>query len=1321
MTTTSTIVCKAAYFCCPRTSDSTIFSWPRLFSGRTRANKSWSLTSVSLTALCEYTGAQVTADTSSADELDEPTSNDSDDMGLVIRTEADLHAVALAAAAALLPRHRLKAMVRPPHAPTVIMTMHHDPSTISPARVTQTSPPPLHLAQDASHIDFVDAFYNLQTPPHQWLVKAMNCTSYNYSPVSFPWAILSQPYFDVSSSSNLTATRGSHVAAAMDIMMVLSTEDVKRLKTKFVRPLSVDEFVYIMMKCLHEHIHDEVEFVVSVIELYETIDVNGDGLLEWDEFAGYIVDAGIAKAEEAIVAQATIKLYSPLVFKGEAANTIQPIASDASSYIEQLLILAGRQALAYFDHGSDVVHVYLFGHERDAEPRFASTIRLHTAYQAHRVLCIEDIAGRAALAVSSVLHVGCVTLWDLARLYSPIPLQRVELAVAQETLAWAPALQLLITTTTQSTYKKEKTAPHHHHSFVGALDIATLARVPVDVNVKHISCVCVMRRSTRTSLVLGSLDGTITAHDMAKESQHPQRDVVVDAHEKGVKALVFSPKFGYLASIGHYSFAEESTMEVLVWHLDETAGHLEHALCGHHAALCAITAVDSESHLLSSDELGMFRVWSVSTWDCLQVFHTAHISLLRSQIVWPATAQADALLLCAGKTVEFHDCSLAREREEFLFMDFNATFNVIIAVTYHRLVLWDFVTGDETKMYELHVVYNGRPVQAITAVCLDDRERKLIVGDDIGQILVVNLVNGNLMKELDPHAQAITSLSYAAKSKCVISTAMDSSIHICDENNAHGYYVPIAGAPLSVLLRSLHFTTQTVAPTFLTATAATSSTRHRRGSSMRAASIASTGFGNNTVDIVSGVVSDALGLIATVAYCPGGVGESYVQLWAFETSQLVATCIAPDPSAEISCVAFLGNYAGIVAGLSSGHVFVWGVWQSTAPFQCLFELSHDFDLNSISSLLAVHDTTANGVVVFAGDDTGRVMRWSLDHTLCHDQGLRVAHDEYPLAQPNDDDDGDIHPEDVYDAQPSTRPSTTSSRHTHTDVVWDTVAKSVRSAKLLRAAAAPPIVVKCAASWQVESAVTKLAKAECTPTEWSLLTCVQSGKIEAWSVDGVAQGALDYFATRRHPVHEPWRLPVDVTLRQRKQEARAKKVLQQLQGVSVLLRDMDLSKVTSKPTSTNSTRTTNAATSQRSNDLDVLTPRTGARFQTLSQLVAQKERRAAVDDESANVPLDVVLHDIGKLNQVSLNRHAVPRKKRAMKTVEGILETSMSAPTLRVIPRSKSKAKLKPGYVDKHILLPPIDMRHEMAPPTLKSTAEDNVLSYHMKLAHAWQQ
>ncbi|KDO30604.1 hypothetical protein SPRG_04503 [Saprolegnia parasitica CBS 223.65] len=1021
----------------------------------------------------------------------------------------------------------------------------------------------------------------------------------------------------------------------MDIMMALSTEDVKRLKSRFVRPLTIDEFVYTMTKSLHEHIEDELEFAMAVIELFETIDVNGDGSLEWDEFAGYIMDAGIAKAEEAISAQSTAKLYTKLSFKGELTNSTQPIAAERT-YIAQLLYLAAKSAVAYFEVHADVVHLYVVAHERDAEPRFASTIRLHTAYQAHKVLAIEEVPTRSTLVVSSVLQQhGTITLWDIGRIYGPVPLQRVETPAPHELLLWVPSAQLLLTATGHISAHQHRKPPS---PLIAAYDIAALASVDMKVDVKGVSALCVVKRSTRTAVAFGSFNGLITLHDLSREDA----DVVLEAHEKGVKAVVHSPKFAYLASIGFYSFAEESTMEILIWNVDD--GDLQTALRGHHAALSAITAVDSESHFLSSDELGTCRVWSATSWDCLQVFeaHSAEMGLLRAQLVMPATAHADAVLLCGGKCIEYFDCSITRDREEFIFMAFNATLNLITAATYHRLILWDVGTGNATKVYSLQVIYNERPVRGITAVCMDDRERKLIVGDDAGQILVVNMVNGNLMKELDPHTLAITSVSYAAKAKCVVSTAMDSTIHICDENNAHGYYVPYAGAPLSVLLRSIHL--QAPPPACTVQGSRPSSAvelRPRTGSGLplRPSNLHGAQL---SIDIVTSQVSEAWDLIATMAHVSGALGECYLQLWDFFSPQLVGSCVPPRVHCgEIMCIAFLGALPGLLAGFSNGDVFLWGVRRSAAPSQCLFELKHTSKGSPITCLDVVVTPGAKpDYWIIAGDEAGRVTRWTLTHDMC--ARVLLPKNSSP-PETNDEPNG----------AGSSSAEATIGRHTHSEILWDAMHKSVKAAKSIQQQSPPPTCVYHDVQWSTgPHAVAKLSSVPCVKGGTSLLSCSVAGQVKAWTSDGDPEGTLDYFATRREPVVEPWTVPVDTSCRRRVKEAQARELCSKVHQISIAMRDPRREATPlSTPQMSLSTKSPLGSPSFK------LTPRTCARFKSLSQLMPRKG--PTKDDETAeSPPLDVVLHELGQLDDV--NRRATVRKKREIKTVEGILELQRAA-------------------------------------------------------------
>jgi len=111
----------------------------------------------------------------------------------------------------------------------------------------------------------------------------------------------------------------------MDLMMVLTTEDVKKLKYLFQQRLddhnaphtwagdrdlegeedeglTLEEFVKVMFHCLRNRMNlleapsggsvapsIEVDFAAACIDLFRQIDVNGDGTLEWDEFSGFMM------------------------------------------------------------------------------------------------------------------------------------------------------------------------------------------------------------------------------------------------------------------------------------------------------------------------------------------------------------------------------------------------------------------------------------------------------------------------------------------------------------------------------------------------------------------------------------------------------------------------------------------------------------------------------------------------------------------------------------------------------------------------------------------------------------------------------------------------------------------------------------------------------------------------------------------------------------------------------------------------------------------------------------------------------------------------
>lgn len=182
--------------------------------------------------------------------------------------------------------------------------------------------------------------------------------------------------------------------------------------------------------------------MVGVVELFHTIDVNGDEQLDWDEFAGYMMDAGQAKADFYFDdLQQRGKRYQPLPLPPRDAKT--PM-NCVRTCVQQLVHLDEQSAVAYFERDSDVVYVYALHFDRNDAPRHLSTVRLHTAFQEHTVLGLAYVAVKRLLVVSSLLHTGYLSVWSTTELHSPAMVHRISTTAPHEHLCYVPSLQCLL-------------------------------------------------------------------------------------------------------------------------------------------------------------------------------------------------------------------------------------------------------------------------------------------------------------------------------------------------------------------------------------------------------------------------------------------------------------------------------------------------------------------------------------------------------------------------------------------------------------------------------------------------------------------------------------------------------------------------------------------------------------------------------------------------------------------------------------------------------------------------------------------------------------
>jgi len=104
----------------------------------------------------------------------------------------------------------------------------------------------------------------------------------------------------------------------------------------------------------------------------------------------------------------------------------------------------------------------------------------------------------------------------------------------------------------------------------------------------------------------------------------------------------------------------------------------------------------------------------------------------------------------------------------------------LVTVTKSTVIVWDLSTGKRIPIYETD--------KDITTATLDDRERKLIIGDDYGAINVFNLMNGAHIKSIDSHpdGETISDVHFCPTNRLVISSSWGGHIQISDENDLRG-------------------------------------------------------------------------------------------------------------------------------------------------------------------------------------------------------------------------------------------------------------------------------------------------------------------------------------------------------------------------------------------------------------------------------------------------------------------------------------------------------------------------------------------------------
>eukprot|EP00747_Dinoflagellata_sp_TGD_P166711 gnl/TRDRNA2_/TRDRNA2_189926_c0_seq1.p1 gnl/TRDRNA2_/TRDRNA2_189926_c0~~gnl/TRDRNA2_/TRDRNA2_189926_c0_seq1.p1 ORF type:complete len:1011 (+),score=168.18 gnl/TRDRNA2_/TRDRNA2_189926_c0_seq1:406-3033(+) len=274
-------------------------------------------------------------------------------------------------------------------------------------------------------------------------------------------------------------------------------------------------------------------------------------------------------------------------------------------------------------------------------------------------------------------------------------------------------------------------------------------------------------------LATASLDTTVRIFDAVQM----RRNHVLSGHTKGLTCLEYSEKQQLLLSGGFDNY-------IVLW--DPSAGTRVHTFHGHECSITCIRAVpDTDYEIMSLDYDGVVKLWDVRRLKCFESFHAGDPQGEKAGEVEPLEPRtlcplgSDRVVVSGRRMVLFErektDPHLSADTQ-ITSMALCCRKSEIVTSVKTSLRIWSILTGDIVQTHDNVTESN------ITCMSLGAGERRLFVGSEDGQIIVLNYACGALCKTLTSHGAEVSHIR-PMPDKVVTHSTADKMILIHDDTD----------------------------------------------------------------------------------------------------------------------------------------------------------------------------------------------------------------------------------------------------------------------------------------------------------------------------------------------------------------------------------------------------------------------------------------------------------------------------------------------------------------------------------------------------------
>lgn len=569
-----------------------------------------------------------------------------------------------------------------------------------------------------------------------------------------------------------------------EIMKHLDNKCMDKLRSDFQRigegEVDLAQFVTIM-KC---HLPKMCEG--DLCELFQEIDVNGDGTMEWNELTAFIVEKSTVFTTNHTSATLVEDNFTvPFKYVPDLGDG-RPTEENR---VKQMLYVDELDTVAVLRNHSRTVHLY------DAQDLTSSFGRLEG--NKGIPICAEYITSpikRGSRLIPGFLATACsnstICLWDLAPGERQFTVKSLwPTPHAQAALCWVDRYRMLFSASVMG--------------LVHAWDVEARSERACIMNAHKDITSCLVHLDDLDCIASGGMDTMVYVWDLHVCAKRQR----LAGHESGVYSAMYNKEHKLLVTGG-------IDHEAYVW--TPFSPILTYKLKGHQDSLVEIHGVPGSAHeIITGDASGTFKMWDLRNFQCLQTFtddppHTLEgmssftvargfdMQLMERQRqrrdisenkedAEPALSSHKgneapymSRLVAGARSIELFDqcdpvTNKVAEDIPVVAVCINTVTLTIITATGRSVKMWDLFTGKQLRRFE-----NLMPSD-ITTMCMDDRQRKFLLGDHAGNIYVFNYTSGALMKTLDPHDAEVSKITYCQGHKILLSVSWDRSIVLHNE------------------------------------------------------------------------------------------------------------------------------------------------------------------------------------------------------------------------------------------------------------------------------------------------------------------------------------------------------------------------------------------------------------------------------------------------------------------------------------------------------------------------------------------------------------